>query len=111
MFPGFEEVMGKPGFLQTNIEQHHAFEPGLRKLTAFAQDTMVEDYRFETLQDIINDFVSALQEHLHSEIPTLIAMRPYDSEGLLKVYKSCEAAAGEQEKVYPRDIVREPCAH
>ena len=39
MFPGFEEVMGKPRFLQTNIEQHRAFEPGLRKLTAFAQDT------------------------------------------------------------------------
>ena len=32
MFPSFEKVMDKPGFLQANIEQHHAFEPGLKQL-------------------------------------------------------------------------------
>ena len=105
MFPGFEEVMGKPGFLRTNVEQHHAFEPGLKKLTAFAKDTKAEDYKLETLQGIINDFGGAFQKHLHDEIATLIAMRPYDSEGLLKVYRSCEAAAGEQDKVYHQDRV------
>ena len=103
--------MGKPGFLQTNVPQHRAFEPRLKKLAAFAEDTKPEDYKFDTLQGIINGFVSAFQEQLHSEIPTLIAMRPYDSEGLLKVYKSCEAAAGEQDKVYNQDMTLEHCAY
>ena len=99
MFPSFEKVMDKPGFLQANIEQHHAFEPGLKQLQAFANNTIPKDYKFEALQGIIQDFASGLQQHLHDEIPTLLAMRPYNSDALLKVYKKCEAAAGKQEKV------------
>lgn len=96
MFLGFEQVIGKPGFLQINMEQHHAFGSGLKKLEAFANDTKPEEYKFDTLQDIIDRFASAL----HCEISTLIAMRPYESEALSKVYKECEAAAGEQDKVH-----------
>ena len=43
MFPGFEKVIGKAGFLQSNLDQHHAFEPGLKKLLEFAIQTKVED--------------------------------------------------------------------
>jgi hemerythrin-like domain-containing protein len=99
MFSSFEEVMDKPGFLQANVEQHRAFEPGLKQLQAFANDTKPKDYKFETLQGIIQDFASGFQQHLHDEIPTLLAMRPYDSDALLEVYKKCEAVAGKQEKV------------
>lgn len=99
MFPSFEKVMNKPGSLQANIEQHFAFEPGLKQLQAFANDTKPIDYKFEALQGIIQDFASGLQQHLHDEIPTLLAMRPYDSDALLKVYRKCEAAARKQEKV------------
>ncbi|KAM0802061.1 hypothetical protein BDR22DRAFT_820020 [Usnea florida] len=78
---------------------------------AVAQDTQLEDYKFDTLQSTINGFVSALQAPLHGEIPTLLAMRPYDTEGLLKVYNNCEAGAGEQDEVYHRDMgTEEPSA-
>lgn len=101
MFPSFEEVMGKPGFLQANVDQHHAFEPGLKKLEAFAIHTKAEDYKSDILQGIIDDFANGLQGHLSDEIPTLLAMRPYDSAALLKVYKKCEAIAGKQDRVEP----------
>lgn len=101
MFPGFEEVMGKPGFLKANVDQHHSFEPGLKKLEAFAIHTKAEDYKSDILQGIIDDFAKSLQGHLNDEIPTLLAMRPYDSAALLKVYKKCEAVAGKQDKVEP----------
>ena len=99
MFPSFEKIMEKPGFLQANIEQHHAFEPGLNKLRDFTNDTKPDDYSFEVLQGIIQDFASGLQQHLREEIPTLLAMRPYDSNALLKAYKASEFEAGKQDKV------------
>ena len=101
MFPGFEQVIAKPGFLQANIDQHHAFEPGLKRLEAFANHTPTEDYKCEDLHGIIDDFASGLQEHLRDEIATLLAMRPYDSAALLKIYRRCEAVAAKQDKVEP----------
>ena len=74
MFPGFEKVMGEAGFLQSNLDQHHAFEPGLKKLGSFAIQARVADYKPDVLQGIINDFANGLQGHLHDEIPTLLAM-------------------------------------
>lgn len=40
-----------------------------------------------------------LRQHLSDEIQSLLSMRPYDGEALLKVYKDCEAEAGKQDKV------------
>lgn len=99
LFPSFEEVMGKPGFLHTNVEQHHGFAPGLEQLKAFARETKPEDYKYETLRSIIDGFASRLQEQLRDEIPTLLAMPPYDNDALLKVYRKFEAVASQQEKV------------
>ncbi|KAL1989027.1 hypothetical protein VTN96DRAFT_5790 [Rasamsonia emersonii] len=39
-----------------------------------------------------------LRQHLSDEIQSLLSMRPYDGEALLKVYKDCEAEAGKQDK-------------
>lgn len=109
MFPSFEEVMGKPGFLQANVDQHHAFEPGLKKLEAFAIHTKAEDYKSDILQGIIDDFANGLQGHLSDEIPTLLAMRPYDSAALLKAYKKCEAVAGKQDRTVVPPMVLGLC--
>jgi len=46
MFPSFAKIMDKAGFLQANIEKHHAFAPGLKQLQAFAIDTNPKDYQF-----------------------------------------------------------------
>ena len=99
MFPGFKDVIRKPGFLQQNVEQHHTFDPGLKELITFANDTTANNYSFVTLQGIIESFAIALLGHLHAEIASLIAVQPYNSEGLLRVYRTCEAVAGEQDKV------------
>lgn len=105
MFPAFQEIMDKPGFLIANVNQHHSFEPGLKTLQAFAIDTEPKDYKSEVLQSIIQDFASDLQQHLHHEMPSLLAMKLYDSDALLRAYKISEAAASKQDKVLQRITV------
>lgn len=98
MFPGFESVAGQKGLLDGNVEQHHSFEPGLKKLQSYAVDTKSNEYDGKHLQAIIDEFATSLKEHLYEEINTLLALRPYDGPALLKVYKECEASAGDQPK-------------
>ncbi|KAI9710712.1 MAG: hypothetical protein M1820_002545 [Bogoriella megaspora] len=99
MFPGFEQVAGKTGLLNSNVEQHHAFSGGLQKLKEYAVSTDPSAYSGSKLQSIIDEFSAALQTHLHEEIDSLLSLRLYDGKALLEVYKQCEAAAGDQPKV------------
>lgn len=99
MFPGFEKIIGKDGFLEGNVDQHHAFQPALKKLFAYGSDTQPEQYDAATLLAIVEELGPALRQHLSDEIPSLLSMQPYDGPALLEVYKECEAEAGQQDKV------------
>lgn len=57
------------------------------------------DYDAVTLRGIIEEMAPRLRTHLSDEIQSLLTMRPYDGEALLKVYKESEAEAGKQDKV------------
>jgi Hemerythrin HHE cation binding domain len=87
IFPGFEKVVGKPGLLNANVEQHHVFSGGLEDLLAYATSTLPKDYSGERLRAIINSFSEPLCTHLHEEIDTLLNLRSYDGPALLKVWK------------------------
>lgn len=87
MFPGFEKAIGKPGFMEENVNQHHAFEPALKKALAYGSDTKPADYNASTLRGIIEEMAPGLREHLSDEIQSLLSMRPYDGEALMRVYK------------------------
>ncbi|KAJ5087332.1 hypothetical protein N7456_010948 [Penicillium angulare] len=97
MFPQLEEVMGKPDFLQGNIDEHHTFQPILKKLLAYG-DSRPEDYQASTVRSLIEEMAPVFRNHLANEIPSLLAMEPYDGPALLRVYKECEAEAGKQDK-------------
>lgn len=100
MFPGFEKVIRKPGFLEGNVNQHHAFQPALKRLLAYSKETKPEGYDSAILRGIVEEMAPPLRGHLSDEIGTLLSMQPYDDgEALLKVYKECEAQAGKQDKV------------
>ncbi|KAL1965836.1 hypothetical protein VTN77DRAFT_5157 [Rasamsonia byssochlamydoides] len=98
MFPDFEKVIGTPGFLEGNINQHHAFQPALKRLLAYGSDTQPADYDAVTLRSIVEEMAPGLRQHLSDEIQSLLSMRSYDGKALLKVYKDCEAEAGKQDK-------------
>lgn len=101
MFPSFEKIIGKDGFLEGNVDQHHAFQPALKKLLAYGSDTKTEQYDAVMLLAIVEELGPALRQHLSDEIPSLLSMQPYDGPALLEVYKECEAEAGKQDKVSP----------
>jgi hypothetical protein len=87
IFPGFEKVIGKPGLLNANVEQHHIFSGALEGLLAYANSTSPKDYSGERLRSIIDGFSEPLCKHLHEEIDTLLSLRGYDGPALLKVWK------------------------
>ena len=96
MFPAFEAIAGKSDLLRGNVDQHHAFAGGLEQLHDYAERGGVL-YRAAELTGIVDGFAPALTEHLHDEIGTLLALRPYDGDGLLAAYKESEAAAGQKD--------------
>lgn len=98
VFPGFEAVIGQKGFLDGNVDQHHAFSAGLKELKQYAESTPAVDYSDARLVQIIDGFSAKLYEHLRDEITTLLSMKPFDGPRLLKVYKEAEAEAGKQDK-------------
>jgi len=87
IFPGFEKIIGKPGLLKVNVEQHHIFSGGLEDLLAYATSTSPKDYSSEKLRAIIDGFSKPLCTHLHEEIDTLLSLRSYDGPALLKIWK------------------------
>jgi hemerythrin-like domain-containing protein len=99
MFPCFEQVIGDPGCLAVNAEQHHVFQPALARLRAYSTDTEPEEYSGDTLRAIVEEIAPGLRQHLSDEIATLMSMRGYDGPALLRVYEECEKEAGKQEKV------------
>lgn len=100
MFPGFEKAIGTAGFLDTNVEQHHAFELQLKALLEYANHTNHVDYDAATVRRIIEEMAPGFHRHLSDEIDSLLSMQPYNGAALLKVYKHCVAEATKQDKVY-----------
>ncbi|KAL2800169.1 hypothetical protein BJX66DRAFT_350929 [Aspergillus keveii] len=103
MFPGFERVLGIEGLLQSNVDQHHTFQPALQELLVYSETTQPGGYRSEDVRGLFEKFAPAFREHLSDEIESLLSMQRYaenDDKGqaLLEVYKAAEVEAGKQDK-------------
>jgi hemerythrin-like domain-containing protein len=85
-FPRIETLTGVPGVMEGNVEQHNAFEPGLKALGDYATSTSIEDYNGKKVQSIIDDFGHILSTHLADEIPTLLALEKYDDKAIRKLW-------------------------
>lgn len=93
IFPDLETFTGEKGLMQHSVDQHQAFHSGLQKLKDYASSTAPEDYSSDKLKSIIDGFGPTLQEHLVEEIDALLALKKYDSDGLIKVWKVSEVKA------------------
>ncbi|PWY76079.1 hypothetical protein BO94DRAFT_627153 [Aspergillus sclerotioniger CBS 115572] len=80
MFPGFERVIGIPGFLGVNVEQHHSFQPSLKRLLEYGRDTEPGEYDAKIVRGIIEAMAPGFREHLAGRL------------------SECEAEAGGQDK-------------
>jgi hypothetical protein len=94
MFGAFETLSGSTGCMETNIEQHHAFEQGLHDLRHYVTTASPKSYSSATLLQILDSFAKELHKHLIVEIDTLLALqKTCDSTALLAIFRKAEKAA------------------
>ena len=86
LFPDIEELIGKPGAMEANVEQHHAFEKGLECFEEYLTETTSANFDGQKFRDILDSFVFVLAEHLHDEIPTLMSLHYLDSAKMDKIW-------------------------
>lgn len=81
-FPRLEELVGVPGLMTSNVEQHVAFHDGLETLQAYLGAVEAGEDKFDgkRLRGIIDSFMPVLTEHLHDEIKTLVALDKYEDK-------------------------------
>jgi hypothetical protein len=91
LFPDIEAYSEQKGVMEANIDQHHAFEEGLKKFGEYVYSTKPETWERETFKGIIDSFTPALNNHLREEIPTLLALDKYGPEKLKKAWDDLEA--------------------
>ncbi|KAI1083567.1 hemerythrin HHE cation binding domain-containing protein [Whalleya microplaca] len=80
VFPGIEQLAGEQGLMDRNVEQHHAFLPGLEQFNAYVKDVRDGRVRYEgqKFRGMIDAFMPAMYEHLCEEIPTLLSLKKYE---------------------------------
>lgn len=78
-FPMLEEYIGIPGFMEKNIEQHHAFGPGIAAYEEYLKVLREgkENYDGAKVCSIIDSFGTILRQHLSDEIATLEALEEH----------------------------------
>lgn len=78
-FPTVEKMSGAEGIMATNVEQHHAFQPGLEALVAYAKSALAKTEKYDgtRIVSLIDAFGHVLAQHLADEIPTLLSLRQY----------------------------------
>lgn len=81
VFPLIEERAGAKDIMATNVEQHEAFETGLRAFAAYLSD-MVDhqthaNFDGQKLRQLIDVFRDPLQTHLEDEIHTLVRLAEF----------------------------------
>ncbi|KAE8443998.1 hypothetical protein EG329_001127 [Mollisiaceae sp. DMI_Dod_QoI] len=87
-FPWLENACGVPSFMEKNVDQHHAFEPGLVKFESYVDALMEknEKYDGEKVVALIDGFGTTLTDHLKDEIVTFEALEQFDDKIDWKVW-------------------------
>ena len=103
-FPDIEAISGVEGLMAQNVQQHHAFEVGLKNLEDYASKTSVGEYDGQKLRSIIDGFGGILTKHLTEEIQTLLALKIYDGPALKKAYLKWDHEMKQGDKVCIIDL-------
>ncbi|KAG0649507.1 hypothetical protein D0Z07_4568 [Hyphodiscus hymeniophilus] len=81
-FPLLEEMIGLPGFMEKNVEQHKAFGPGMEEFDGYVKSCEQGKETFDgvKVRQIIDGFGEILTQHLTDEIDAYLALEEYDSK-------------------------------
>lgn len=75
-FPWLEEDIGIVNYMEKNVEQHHAFNPGLKKFEEYVNALREgkEEYDSAKVLSLIDGFGATLAVHLKEEIDAFIEL-------------------------------------
>ena len=90
-FPLIEEYTGEKGIMETNVNQHAAFQAGVERFRSYVFETTPEVYDGGTLKEIVDSFGPVLTTHLTEEISSLLALDKFGGEALEKAYRELDA--------------------
>lgn len=79
LFPVIEQMSGKKGIMDQNIEQHHTFHEGLQDYNRYIRACLsgTDKYNGSKLKVIIDAFGHELASHLAQEITTILDLAEY----------------------------------
>jgi hypothetical protein len=90
-FPAIEEYTGEKGIMETNINQHAAFEAGVEHFRVYVFGNSAETYEGERLKLIVESFGPVLRQHLGEEIESLLELDKFGGDKLEKSYRVLDA--------------------
>jgi hypothetical protein len=76
--------------MDTNLEQHHAFEEGLKRFGEYVYSVKAEEWDRGRFKGLLDSFLPALTTHLREEIQTLLDLDKYGGEKLRKAFDDME---------------------
>ena len=95
--------------MEHNVEQHHAFTPGLEEFGQYAKDCLAKTKTFDatTFIGLIDRFAPVLAAHLQHEIQTLLSLGEYNVKEIKKAYLVLAEDAQKASKVRSSNGPRE----
>jgi hypothetical protein len=76
--------------MDTNLDQHHAFEEGLKRFGGYVYSVKADQWDREIFKVLLDSFLPALTTHLREEIETLLDLDKYGGEKLKKAFGDME---------------------
>lgn len=78
-FPWLEQDIGIENYMEKDVEQHHAFAPGLKQFDEYVAALRAgkEDYDGGKVRALIDNFAPILTEHLSGEIQTFEGLEKF----------------------------------
>jgi Hemerythrin HHE cation binding domain len=103
-FPEVARITGQKDIMDANIEQHHAFLPGMQAFLAYVKEckkeNSAEKYDKVKFVQLIDSFGPLLAKHLADEIETLLALENYDTKAIKEAFIKFDLKMREGDKVY-----------
>ncbi|PVH93774.1 hypothetical protein DM02DRAFT_619072 [Periconia macrospinosa] len=93
LFPELEKFTHDENIMNENKEQHHKFLDEMEEFDRYMRESAPTAYKWENVKPKLDAFAEDLVAHLRDEIPTLLDLKKYDSDGIKKVWKKMEDAA------------------
>ncbi|KAG0645588.1 Sterol-4-alpha-carboxylate 3-decarboxylating [Hyphodiscus hymeniophilus] len=100
-FPEIEKAAGIPGLFDFSIEQHRQLDDSIEEFRKYVEGTRKELYSGERLRSIIDSWAPVFEEHMHTEIKTILHLHDkIDSEKLKEIYHRMQAAAEKDSDIF-----------